>query len=159
MILYSDIPIVPLSVVQAVLIRTEKLIEFLFCHFMHRLTHPKKIYHVLPYIISSGIGTLPTLQNIQNTHTIFCGNRKISSIEWIADNLYILIFSINFSSRIIYLLISCRFQSSLENISFLLMERFEIFRENTGNSGWRYEYSNVLKKLMYLWLGYIWSML
>jgi hypothetical protein len=26
---------------------------------MHRLTHPKKIYHVLPYIISSGIGTLP----------------------------------------------------------------------------------------------------
>src|SRR5450759_1562595 len=61
MILYSDIPIVPLSVVQAVLIRTEKLIEFLFCHFMHRLTHPKKIYHVLPYIISSGIGTLPSV--------------------------------------------------------------------------------------------------
>src|SRR5450756_680345 len=61
MILYSDIPIVPLSVVQAVLIRTEKLIEFLFCHFMHRLTHPKKIYHVLPYIISSGIGTLPVI--------------------------------------------------------------------------------------------------
>ncbi len=55
MIFYSDVPIVPLPVVHAVLIRAEKLIEFLFCHFLYRLTHPQKRY-TTPYLILFPVG-------------------------------------------------------------------------------------------------------